>query len=181
MQMRSSSDDISFLPFFSCFLFFSPFLEDEEGRGHDEDEAYSMVPLDVLIQIENREDREHDQGDDFLNYLKLRSIELMASIAVGGNLKAVFEECDPPTYQHHLPESHVLMAQMTIPGERHENIGNQEQENCEHGNYYPVLYLRWQEMLENYAQAKDSLPNSSLPTSPDSEPSFPIDFSLISN
>lgn len=52
---------------------------------------------------------------------------------VGGNLKAVFKECDEPTDEDYNPEWGRLELQMAIPRESHEDVGNREKNGGFHG------------------------------------------------
>jgi hypothetical protein len=70
----------------------SPLLENHKHRRHDQREAQNIVPLDGRTQIENRENREHSQGDYFLDRLQLHGAEFVGADAIGGYLKTIFEK-----------------------------------------------------------------------------------------
>lgn len=108
--------DWSFLPF-----------EDEERACNDESEAYGMIPGDALAQIERGEDAEDCEGDDFLYSLQLGSGEIAEAYAVGGNLKAVFEEGYAPAQDYGSYPCKRMVAQVAVPRIRHEDIGADEQ------------------------------------------------------
>src|SRR5262249_6891963 len=109
-----------------------PFLKNKECRHHDKKEANRVVPLDVLLQIENGENRKNNQGDDLLNRLELRCIEGMAANTIGGHLKAVFKKRDAPTHQRHLPQRDILVLEMAVPGDGHKDVGEGQQNNGQH-------------------------------------------------
>src|SRR5258707_3923490 len=82
-----------------------PLAEDEEGRQQDQPEADEIVPLHFLPQIDDRKDGEDQQGDHFLYHFKLRAgVAGFMSNAIGGDLKNVFEERNPPTGENHDPK-----------------------------------------------------------------------------
>ena len=47
-----------------------PFLEDDRDGADDHGKTYVVIPFQRLIEIKDREDRKHGQGDD-LNRLQL--------------------------------------------------------------------------------------------------------------
>ena len=73
-----------------------PFLENEKHGRQDEDEADQVVPFEILLEIEDGEDGEHDQGDDLLDRLELSGAELGVAEAVGRC------ESDGPPHQESL-------------------------------------------------------------------------------
>jgi hypothetical protein len=111
---------------------FLPFFENKACGYHDEEKPHGVVPLDVLLQVGNRKHRKHNQGNDFLDGLQLGGIKDVTAIAVGGDLETVFKEGDAPAYQRDLPKRDILVSQVTVPGEGHENVREQEQNNGEH-------------------------------------------------
>jgi hypothetical protein len=57
-------------------------------------EACGVVPLELVAQIQHGKYGEDRQGDHFLDGLELRGGEFVGADAVGGHLKAIFEEGD---------------------------------------------------------------------------------------
>ena len=57
----------------------------------------------------------------------VRGVELAVTPAIGRHLQAVLDEGDHPAHDDHLPERRVLEAQVTVPGQRHEDVGGDEQ------------------------------------------------------
>jgi hypothetical protein len=99
-----------------------PLLENEERGQHDEEKSHRVVPLDIVPQIENGENREDHQRDDFLDGFQLRRIETVAADAVSRDLKAILKKSDAPAYQRDLPQRHILIFQMPVPGKGHKYV-----------------------------------------------------------
>lgn len=107
----------------------------EHGEGHE------MVPSQVkCIKGYEAEDCEYYERDDFLHYFKLDE-GIGASVvgeayAVGRYLKAVFEQSDAPREEDDCKEwpggrySGGLQFEMAVPGDGHENIADDEEQNC---------------------------------------------------
>ena len=76
----------------------SPRLE-HEGRPHrDENQADRVVPSNRLADVEDGEEREHDERDDLLNRLQLRRRPAaLGADAIGRRLETVIEERDAPS------------------------------------------------------------------------------------
>jgi hypothetical protein len=109
-----------------------PLLKDKECGHHDKEEPHRLVPLDVLLEVENREKGKYHQSNDLLNGLELRGIEDVAAVAVGGDLKAVFKERNSPAYDCYFPEGDVLVFEVTVPRKRHEDVGDQQENDGQH-------------------------------------------------
>ena len=107
-------------------------MEDEERSGDQAGSGRCMVPSQMRPKVVCGEDSEDNQGDDLLDYLELDGCESAIADAVGGHLKAILEEGDRPTDQDDLPESFVAEAQMSVPGKRHEDVREDEKNNCPH-------------------------------------------------
>ena len=56
----------------------------------------------------------------------------MAANTIGRDLKAVFKESYSPTDERDLPQRHVLIFQVAIPGKSHKDVGDQEKHNRKH-------------------------------------------------
>src|ERR1700686_3371607 len=92
-----------------------------------------MVPLDRLLQVENREYREHEQRDDLLNCLELGGAEFVGTNSVGRYLEAILKKGNHPTHYDHLKQRHIAIFQVAVPGKGHEYVGEGEQCNGSHG------------------------------------------------
>jgi len=91
-----------------------------------------MVPAQMLAEVESDEDTEDHQRDNLLDYLELDGREAIGAQAVGRHLKAVLKEGDGPTDQDDLPQRLVTEAEMAVPGEGHEDVGDDEQNDGPH-------------------------------------------------
>src|SRR5476649_19710 len=104
-------------------------LEDEKGAGGDEGEAHPMVEGDLLAEIEHGEGREHGERDHLLHGLELgRRVNGMAP-TIGRHRQAILEEGNAPARQDHQPQRPVGELEMPVPGERHEDAGDQQQDD----------------------------------------------------
>jgi len=86
----------------------------------------------MLAEIEGDEDTEYNKGDDFLDHLELNWAEGACADAIGGHLKAVLKEGDHPAYDDHLPQCLVPESEMSVPGESHEDVGDDEENHGPH-------------------------------------------------
>src|SRR5690348_9037385 len=116
----------------------SPLLKNEKCRHNDKEKTDSLVPLDVLLEVENGEERKHHQGNDLLDGLELRGTEDVAAVAVRRYLKAVLKESDSPAHNRDFPERHVLVLEVPVPRERHKDIGDQQKNYRQHVFPYPI-------------------------------------------
>ena len=107
-----------------------PFLENDVGGQHDEGETQDVVPAQGLVQIEDGEEREDRQGDDLLDGLQFRRVEVAVTDAVGRDLQHVLEKGDAPADEDDHGQGHALVLQVTVPGEGHEDIGEHQQADC---------------------------------------------------
>jgi len=109
-----------------------PGVEDEEDRSDEAEGGSCVVPAQVLTEVEGDKDAEDDQGDDFLNDFELDGREPICAEAVSRYLKAVLEEGNAPTDEDDLPEGFLAKAKMAVPGEGHEDVGEDEKNDCPH-------------------------------------------------
>jgi len=107
----------------------SPFVEDEKNAEDQTSSAHTVIPFQFFAEISDREEREHGQGNHFLDGLQLRGVEFVGADAVCGYLETVFEKCDAPTGDDDFPKSFVAVFQVAIPREGHKDIGNGEKQN----------------------------------------------------
>ena len=107
-------------------------MKDEEDRADQAEGRGSVVPAQVLAKVESNENAENNQGDDFLNDFQLHRVKPVGSEAVGRDLEAVLEKGNTPTHEDDLPERLLPEAQMAIPREGHEDVGEDEKNDCPH-------------------------------------------------
>ena len=99
-----------------------------------------MIPFQGFgFEKQERKRREHQQRDDLLDHLQLHQRERPAVFpeadAVGRHHQAVLEKGDQPTDQDQpeqagfFKEFQVLEFQVPVPGDRHEDVGEEEEEN----------------------------------------------------
>ena len=91
----------------------------------------------LTLEEQRGEHGEDDERDDLLDDLELHQREGAAvareADAVGGNLAGVLEERDAPRKEDDGKQRpmggdfHLLQLQVPIPGERHEDVGHDEQ------------------------------------------------------
>jgi PLP dependent protein len=125
-----------------------------------------MIPAQMLTEVEGNEDAEDDQRDDLLNYLELDRRKVSGADAVGRHLEAVFEQGDSPTDQDDLPKSFLAELQVAVPGEGHEDVGEDEKNDGPHnqivcrrgeleqaGNAMTALKENLERLEEEIAQA----------------------------
>ena len=107
-------------------------MKDEERRRHQAHARGGVIPAQVLAEVESNEDAEDHQGDDLLHHFELDGREAVSAQAVSGNLEAVLKEGDAPTDEDDLPQRFMTEPQVAIPGEGHEDVGDDEQNNGPH-------------------------------------------------
>ena len=86
----------------------------------------------MLTEVERDEDAEDDECDDFLNHLELDGAEVTGTDAVSAHLEAIFEESDHPAHEDDLPQGFATEPEVSVPGERHEDVGDYEKNDCPH-------------------------------------------------
>jgi len=113
----------------------SPLFENHKYCADDQSKAGEVIPLQLLVEIEDRENGKHRKRDDFLNGFQLRHAEFVGADAVGGNLEAVFEERDHPTDDDDLEERRRFVFEVTVPGKCHEDVGAGQEQDRSHARY----------------------------------------------
>ena len=105
-------------------LFFVSFLGDKRKchRRQHADECRNVIPADLLFKINHRKAAKYEQGDDFLDDFQLRRRINIAAPTIGRHLQDVFKKRNAPTREDDEQDGLFLIFQMTIPGERHENV-----------------------------------------------------------
>ena len=113
----------------------------EGGREHDREEdeakAHRVVPAQALLQDQPGEPDKHDQGDGLLDDLELITREFPGHVAeaVGGHLQAILEERQSPGDQDRYRNRLALQElefQVAVPGQGHEDIGTEQEEDGFH-------------------------------------------------
>ena len=100
----------------------------EEHRTQDAQPRPQEVQSRRLPHIESRERDENDERYGFLKNLQLRKRQLCRPDPIRGNHERVLEQCDAPAHHHcNVPFSVAEIAQVPVPCERHENVGNDEE------------------------------------------------------
>ena len=95
-----------------------------------------MVPPQLHVEGDRGENDKNHQRDDLLDHLELHQVKRSSvsdkSHPVGGHLKTVLKESDAPRKQDHEDqrgrigdESRLLQFEMTVPRQRHEDVGGQ--------------------------------------------------------
>lgn len=121
-------------------------LEDEVHRQHQEHEPDEVIePEGFVFEEEQREDDEDDQGDHFLDHFQLNegegSSEFLKTDPVSGNLEHILKQGNPPADEDDaeqpevLTPGHLLEAQVAVPREGHEGVGEDQEtdgEECFH-------------------------------------------------
>src|SRR5215475_7931584 len=103
--------------------------KNKERAGCNKNEADGIIPGDRLLEIENGEAGKHQQRDDLLDGLELGGRIDRTAESIGRNGHAVFHECDPPACQDGANERRLLEAQVPVPGQRHEHVGTEQQQD----------------------------------------------------
>ena len=118
-----------------------PFVKNEKDRQTDTDKSRGVIPTQLFAQIGHGKDGEDREGNDLLDSLELRRAEFERPNAIGGHLKAVFEESDPPTCDDDFPKSFAAVFEMAVPCEGHEDIGDGEKKDGAHEGYVSLVEI----------------------------------------
>ena len=114
--------------------------EHQIDGADDEQERQDVIPVEVVaLEHDIGHDSEHSQRDALLYDLQLHQVEgstiVNESQPIGRHLATVFEEGDAPREGDDAQQrpvarhARLLQTQMTIPGKRHENIAQNEQDD----------------------------------------------------
>jgi len=109
-----------------------PLFKHEKSRGDEQNKANDIIPSQFLLEINDRKDAEHNERDNFLYRLELGAGKLVGSDPVRRHLKAIFKKCDKPADKNDLPQGYFPEFQMSVPGERHEDIRDRQQSDSFH-------------------------------------------------
>src|SRR5690606_20993548 len=117
----------------------------EELQGHGkgasvraENEVYGtehaqpgpqVIELDRLLEIQDGERDEHAERDDLLQDLELPDRKDLVADSIGGHLQQILEERYAPAHDGgDEPRPAAELFQMRVPGERHEDIAERQQQ-----------------------------------------------------
>lgn len=106
--------------------------EHEIHRTHHAQSCPYVISFDRLSQIKHRKRHKHDEGDCFLQNLKLRNRQCAMPYSIGRHLKTIFKKRDTPA-DHNSDEdgSTGERFEMAVPRKRHEEIGNNQKTDGE--------------------------------------------------
>lgn len=107
--------------------------EGERDRTDEKQERNRVVPFDVFAEIQPCKNHEYAECDDLLNDFQLESGELAVADAVCGDLKTIFGEGDQPAHDDGGEQRRLAVFQMAIPGNCHEYIRADKQQDGFHG------------------------------------------------
>src|SRR6185369_1199415 len=98
-------------------------------RRQDADEGGDVVPSDLFAQIKHGEPTKNHQGDYLLDDLQLgRRIDRIAP-AICRDHQNILEKGNAPAGQDHQQQRFVLVLQMPIPREGHEDVRRHQQQD----------------------------------------------------
>src|ERR1700687_3501824 len=106
-----------------------PFVKYKEHGQGNAAKSRRVIPLQLLAQIHDGKNGKYRQRDHFLNGLELRGRKLVRANAICRNLETIFEEGDAPTGQDDFPQSLAAVFEMAIPGEGHEDVREDQQQD----------------------------------------------------
>ena len=75
------------------------------------------------------------------------------SNAIRRHLEAILDEGNPPARRNHNPQGRVLVLEVPIPGDGHEDVGYGEQQDCVHELPFgiePMLIALNRKILASY-------------------------------
>src|SRR6185369_7194834 len=111
-----------------------PYIKSTENKKYGSGKATpcpEIIPAEVCPHVEYcKGDKDH-QSDDFLYYFQLRKGEFTVSHPVCRHLQQVLEKRYPPRDQYcYQPVPCSEVAQVRIPGKRHEDIRDYQKNDC---------------------------------------------------
>src|SRR6266513_2853131 len=102
--------------------------EHEEHRATHTQRRPQIIEPHRFLHIEGRKRHEHAQRDDFLQNLELAQLQLRVTDAVRRHLEQILEQREPPARKRRDdPGPLAQVPQVCVPGEGHENVGQDEQ------------------------------------------------------
>src|ERR1041385_563515 len=104
--------------------------EQEEDCAAETKSRPQVVQPHRLFHVEDRERDEDAQRDHLLDDLELAELERGMADAVRWDLKQILEQRDAPAHERgDDPGPLAEISQVRIPGERHEDVGTDEQKD----------------------------------------------------
>jgi len=111
--------------------------EDKIDRQDEAEGGEEVVPAELEMEGQHGETDEDHQGDDLLNDLELHKGEGSAigikTYTVGRYLQAILKQGYSPRHEDNQDEGcmvgdemHILHLKMTVPSQRHKDIGRQK-------------------------------------------------------
>jgi hypothetical protein len=91
------------------FVSISPFFENDKDRADHHGKTSQIVPFQLFLQIDHREDAKHDQSNHFLDGFQLGGVELVMADAIRRHLEAILDKGDPPADENYNPQGRVLI------------------------------------------------------------------------
>lgn len=127
-------------------------LKNKIHRQHQEHEPNKVIhPERLIFEEDERENDKDHQRDHLLDDFELnqgeRSAKFAKADAVGRDLKHVLKQCDTPTDEDDthqaevLAPGHLLEAEVTVPGESHEGVGESEKGYGNQGFRHQIMHL----------------------------------------
>lgn len=107
-------------------------VKNHEHAASHQGKPCQIVPFQGLFQIPHREDAEDNQRNHFLDRLQLRCRELIVPNPIRRHLETMLHKANPPTGKNHDPQGRVFLLEMSVPGDRHEDVGHRQQQDCLH-------------------------------------------------
>lgn len=113
---------------------------DKIHRQHQKNEPDKVVPFQRLVfEQQQGECGKYKQGDDLLRHFELdegeRPAVFFVTNAVGRHHQAIFHKSDQPTDEDEaeqagfLEKLQMLKLEVSVPGKRHKNIGEHQEQN----------------------------------------------------
>jgi hypothetical protein len=125
-----------------------PLPKNKKYSQDNQAKADHVIPAKFLFQIQDGKTGKNDKRNDFLNRFQLGGGKLSMPQTIGRNLKAILKKRDQPTDDHHQPQGTELEFQVPVPGERHKDIRNRQQQYRFHTrfilNFTSALQYRFQ-------------------------------------
>lgn len=100
--------------------------KNEICASHDEGKADKVIPGERFTKIEYGKQGKDSKRDHLLHRFQFGRAPDLVPDPVGWYCKAILKKRDPPTDQHNNPEGLIRELQMPIPGEGHEDVGQQQ-------------------------------------------------------
>lgn len=100
-----------------------------------------MIPTKFFAEIEKCKHAKNRQRNDFLDDLELERRVHGAAPTVGRNLETIFKESNAPAHHDDQPQRRTFKFQMPVPGEGHEGVGTDEQQDGQPAGRSDVIHI----------------------------------------